>query len=203
MSGTGRRRVDPSTVVLGMEDPAFACDELGSIVVWNSGAERLLGHRALHVVGRRCAAVVCGRDLFGNPYCTTQCTPRQLARRGKGIRRFRMDVRTAGGEYVRVDVHTIQIPGRDASRFTLIHVMDSVEKPIAKDGGARRPVPDLTRRELEVLRLLADGIGTRQIAERLFISVSTARKHAQNTLTKMSVHSRLEAVCTAIRDGLI
>jgi LuxR family maltose regulon positive regulatory protein len=56
-------------------------------------------------------------------------------------------------------------------------------------------LPDaLSERELEVLRLLADGLESNEIAERLFIAVDTARKHIKNIYSKLDVHSRWEAI---------
>ncbi len=62
---------------------------------------------------------------------------------------------------------------------------------------------ELSPRELEVLRLLAEGLGTRAIAERLVISTSTTRNHIQRILTRLGVHSRLEAVRAATHKGII
>jgi len=62
---------------------------------------------------------------------------------------------------------------------------------------------DLTPREREVLRLLADGLTTREISESLFISNNTARNHVQRLLTKLGAHSRLGAVAIARRAGLV
>lgn len=61
----------------------------------------------------------------------------------------------------------------------------------------------LTSREIEVLRLLADGLTTEQIAAELFVSSNTVRNHVNNIIRKLNVHSRLEAVSFAIRTGLI
>jgi DNA-binding NarL/FixJ family response regulator len=61
----------------------------------------------------------------------------------------------------------------------------------------------LTRRETEVLMLLADGLTNAEISERLFISVHTLRNHVQNIISKLGAHSKLEAVSIAIREGLI
>lgn len=61
----------------------------------------------------------------------------------------------------------------------------------------------LTSREIEVLRLLADGMTTEQIAGELFVSSNTVRNHVNNIIRKLNVHSRLEAVSYAIRTGLI
>jgi DNA-binding NarL/FixJ family response regulator len=62
---------------------------------------------------------------------------------------------------------------------------------------------DLTPREREVLDLLAQGASKEVIARRLFLSTNTVRNHIQGILTKLGVHSRLEAVATATREGLV
>jgi DNA-binding NarL/FixJ family response regulator len=63
-------------------------------------------------------------------------------------------------------------------------------------------VPRLTERETEVLRLVAKGLGYRQIAERLVISHRTVQNHVQNTLGKLQLHNRVELVRYAIERGL-
>lgn len=62
---------------------------------------------------------------------------------------------------------------------------------------------ELTQRELEVLKLVADGFTNKEIAERLFISAKTARNHVASCLLKLGVQDRTEAATTAIRRGLI
>lgn len=61
----------------------------------------------------------------------------------------------------------------------------------------------LSRREREVLGLLARGAGTSAIADQLFISSETARTHVQNILGKLGVHSRLEAASYVVENGLL
>lgn len=61
----------------------------------------------------------------------------------------------------------------------------------------------LSRREREVLRMLADGKGTEQISEALFISRNTVRAHVQRVISKLGAHSKLEAVAIARRTGLL
>ena len=56
---------------------------------------------------------------------------------------------------------------------------------------------------MEVLELLADGATSVQIAARLGLSRNTVRTHVQAILTKLQVHSRLEAVAFAVRHGLV
>jgi putative two-component system response regulator len=62
---------------------------------------------------------------------------------------------------------------------------------------------DLRPRELEVLRLMAAGVGNKALAEQLFISLNTVRNHIQRILYKLDAHSKLEAVATAVREGVI
>lgn len=68
---------------------------------------------------------------------------------------------------------------------------------------AEKPVFDLTAREREVLALMADGLSNHQIAERLVISVSTAKFHVSSILSKLGAASRTEAVSIALQHHLV
>ena len=62
---------------------------------------------------------------------------------------------------------------------------------------------NLTKRETEILEQLAAGLNYNQIAENLFISPGTVRKHIENIYQKLHVHNKVEAVQTAIKNRLI
>jgi DNA-binding NarL/FixJ family response regulator len=64
------------------------------------------------------------------------------------------------------------------------------------------PVPRLTDRETEVLRLVAKGLSYKDIADRLVLSHRTVQNHVQNTLNKLQLHNRVELVRYAIQQGL-
>lgn len=64
-------------------------------------------------------------------------------------------------------------------------------------------VEPLTDREMEVLKLLAQGMGNKEIAEELVVSVKTVKTHVSNILTKLEVNSRTQAAIYAMRHGLI
>jgi LuxR family maltose regulon positive regulatory protein len=64
-------------------------------------------------------------------------------------------------------------------------------------------IEPLSERELDVLRLLAEGLTTPNIAERLYISAGTAKWHTINIYRKLDVHSRVQAVARAHELGLI
>jgi DNA-binding NarL/FixJ family response regulator len=75
---------------------------------------------------------------------------------------------------------------------------------VARLNGAASTSPfGLTAREIEVLRLMAQGVSNRGISETLRISLNTTRNHVQSIIRKCDAHSKLEAVSTALREGVI
>jgi DNA-binding NarL/FixJ family response regulator len=87
------------------------------------------------------------------------------------------------------------------------------ESLLSRDGSARRARPasgdggdvrgTLTGRERDVLDLIAAGLGTKQIAGRLSLSVHTIKTHVESIFLKLGVRSRAEAVAIGARDGLV
>ena len=68
---------------------------------------------------------------------------------------------------------------------------------------ARRMIAELTPREKEVLQALAEGLGDKEISERLSVSVGTTRTHMAKILSKLEVQSRLQALVFALRHGIV
>jgi DNA-binding NarL/FixJ family response regulator len=64
-------------------------------------------------------------------------------------------------------------------------------------------LPELTRRERDVLRLLADGLSNEEIGKKLFISAETVRTHVRKAMAKLDADTRTQAVARALRDHLI
>jgi DNA-binding NarL/FixJ family response regulator len=88
-------------------------------------------------------------------------------------------------------------------------VLDELIARVDRVEASSRPVPSapaverkLTRRELEVLRLLASGMGPEDVARLLVISRKTIDKHIEHILLKLGVHTRAQAVAVAFRDDL-
>jgi PAS domain S-box-containing protein len=118
-------------------------------------------------------------------------------------------IRHGDGSLMRVafGAHGTQIDGR---WFALFVVLSAYTEP---DGpeliGAETPAtPDqnhsrLTTREREVVRLVALGAGTRQIASDLGLSPETVRSHVRNAMGKTDSHTRAQLVAIALADGLI
>ena len=73
----------------------------------------------------------------------------------------------------------------------------------ARLDGAESGDGALTRRELSVLRLVAHGLGNKEIATELGISTHTVKYHLASLLAKLGVHTRTEAVTIGLRKGLV
>jgi DNA-binding NarL/FixJ family response regulator len=65
-----------------------------------------------------------------------------------------------------------------------------------------KPLEQLSERELDVLRLIADGMENAEIAETLNISPRTAKNHVSNILAKLGLPSRVQAAVYAVRQGV-
>jgi DNA-binding NarL/FixJ family response regulator len=72
-----------------------------------------------------------------------------------------------------------------------------------QDGNTEQRMERLTPRELEILQRIADGQSNATIARELDMSPNTLRTHTQNVLTKLGVHSKLDAIVAAIRHGKV
>ena len=98
-----------------------------------------------------------------------------------------------------VDISPDQTPDTGL-RFTLINFKTGEIVPFTVHEEARL---DLTRREKEILRLIDEGMYSKDISERLSISIHTVNRHRQNILEKMSAGNTREAVNYARRLGLL
>jgi DNA-binding NarL/FixJ family response regulator len=88
-------------------------------------------------------------------------------------------------------------------RVELARLLPQVAREREVQRDAELLLGQLTEREREILQLLGDGLRNEDIAIRLFISPQTVQTHVRNTLTKLGVHSKLEAVVFALRHGAV
>ena len=208
-------------------DGAFAVDRRQTIVMWNSAATSMLGHRASVVLGRMCYEVLRGRDASGCAVCRSGCTAFEAARRLDAAPTTELATGKADGNEVWLSMSTVVVPSRRRELSVLVHLFREVtsrhqlvrvvQELAALVGGLSLPAGDashamndndvvaieLTRREREILGHLAAGESTEVIADRLFVTARTVRNHVTHVLTKLGVHSRLEAVAHATRNGML
>ena len=85
----------------------------------------------------------------------------------------------------------------------VVEMLRMVSRKRQEEMEAQRAIERLTRREKEVLQALAEGLDSKSIAEKLHITVETERTHMVNILNKLGVHSRLQALVFAARNGVV
>ena len=199
-----------------------------TIVSWNPAAHRILGFSPDQVLGRRCYDVLAGLAPGGiTPGCLEGCPSMRALKAGEVPGALDVRMLCASGERKAVAVTPMVVAGSDNDAPVLVHVFhDSPERESSqratdsvREGLARRGadvVSDhpatasdsaaavkLTGRELEVLRLVALGRATPQIARQLGISSHTVLNHIRNFRHKLDAATKLEAVLTAIRLGIL
>ena len=195
-------------------DAVFVVGTDGRIALWNKAAEATLGYAAADVVGRPCCDVLAAVDDHGNRLCCRSCHVLTLVGMKEPVRSFDMRTRTRSGRPIWLNVSILVIEGADSGSRLTVHLARDVtaskellalvhERLAPPPNGNGVPEHVLTRREVEVLRLMASGAGTRKVAEALHVSTATERNHVQNVLAKLGVHSRLEAVAYATQHRLL
>ncbi len=197
-------------------DGVFAIGADGRIVLWNHAAEKILGYAPRETVGRLCCDVFAGVDDRGNRLCYRGCHVMTLVKMGEAVQNFDMRTRSKAGRPVWLNVSVLTVPAEKPGAGLTVHLfrdvtatkelLTLVQERLAPVAAGDVPAPaanSLTRRELEVLRLMAAGANTKGAAEKLHVSPSTIRNHAQNMFGKLNVHSRLEAVAYAMRHRLL
>jgi PAS domain S-box-containing protein len=187
----------------------------GRIVLWNRGAEKIMRYTFREALGRRCCEIFGGLEGDGNSRCAEECHAMNLVTLSEAIQNFDMQTRAKDGEPVWINVSVLAGTPRDKTDPLMIHVfrdvtttrelLQLVRERLERSSTKGRPVAaGLTRRELEVLRLMTTlGVGTTRAAERLRVSPATIRNHVQNILGKLGVHSRLEAVAYANKHRML
>jgi PAS domain S-box-containing protein len=206
-------------------DSAFVVDSSGLIVAWNHAAEEMFAKKAAEAIGKPCGQILQGMNERG-PVCSRDCTIQQAIRKHHPIHNFDLQVKTSKGvQWCNVSVLVAE--EMHPSGAYSIHIVRSVDTSkqleiLFRDfvqgqshsadrmehlelNSNRSPIleTDLTKRELEILRILAKGGTTSSIASQLHISQTTVNNHVQNILRKLDVHTRLEAIRRAEYAGLV
>jgi DNA-binding CsgD family transcriptional regulator len=169
--------------------PAYVIDSAGRIRWLNDAAKRLVGD----AVGKLFTSVIepdqvrRARSQFAE----------NLQSRSGG--EFAIDLLTESGEELRVEISSVALRGKHQAigMFGLV---------LPRQTGRDRPAKlddRLTRRQHEILELIAEGESTDQIASDLHLSRETVRNHVRHILQRLGTSSRLEAVALARREELI
>jgi PAS domain S-box-containing protein len=167
--------------------PSFIGDVNGRILWLNDAAKDAFGDRA----GDLYADVVAPEDV------DRVAAEIERMRGGAIGSEYEIDAILRDGRRRRVEVSSVPIGGN-----AIFHGVFGV---VLRPGSRLSPAAEspLTRRQHDVLELLASGQSTNQIASLLHLSRETIRNHIRDLLRALGVHSRIEAVAEARRQGLI
>jgi len=170
-------------------------DDRRRIVEANGAFLRLLGYSLDELIGRQIWDFVVGGPLATDEEWAAALEEQRFTGHA--------DLRTAGGETVSVQygAHVETVTGQ---RLVLFVVLSS-----SKAGGAFRREPaaagaapgELTLREIDVVRLTADGMTAPEIADDLGISNHTVRTHLRNAMEKLGARSRAHLVAISLGAG--
>ena len=169
--------------------PAYVIDPDGILVWLNPAAERLVGDAR----GRRFTEVV---STIDRPRAKDEFTKKiigSVPSTDASVHVLRPD-----GSEARIEISSAPL----RRGHTIVGVFGLVSRPAETTSRAALH-PKLTPREVEILRLIAEGSSTDQIAEHLHISRETVRNHVRSILRKLEVHSRIEAIAVARAEGLL
>ena len=227
--GTGKTNVldswlDADEIVRVCETAAVATNEDDRVVTLNEKAAEYLEVEEDRLVGRSFSQVLKPRDAFDNPLRYDSSLFLHFLQDGSPLHVFECNLRKGSGRYQRFTVSVVMVLGPRPRTHSAIYILwpvmrrrkaDEVIARLLNSAGyeeeglgaglraSRTFATVLTNRQIEVLRLVADGLGTDEIAESLGISVETVRNHVRNILSRLGVHSRVEAVSVAHRRHLI
>lgn len=194
-----------------LNDPSIGAYAVGpeqAIRFWNPAAERILGHTRRDAIGRPCCQVLqAAPNESLPPVCLRRCPFMHVAGQGRIPPPLHTQMLCASGQRKRGILAPMIIPAEDGG-VTLFHLFKELpdDEPPASlretasvyDGNTL-----LTSRELQALRLMADGLTNREIANNLTLSYHTVRNHVCNIRDKLQARNRGEAVRIARNLGLI
>jgi DNA-binding CsgD family transcriptional regulator len=173
--------------------PMYVLDRKGTIVWLNDAAEALVPG----ATGRKFTDVLAPDRVHG--------ARRLFALRMLGAAPFADHTTTIslpGG--VRQEVDISSVPLRKGHQIVGVYGVIRSQRPTTQPPAVvAEGAPALTPRQHEVLRLLGTGLTTTQMAELMALSPETVRNHVKSTLRELNAKSRLEAVLTAYRLGLL
>lgn len=207
-------------------DGAFVLDRQQRIVFWNAAAERILGYQAAEVCGRPCYQILQGKPRPGCVLCGPQCPVQQAASKTELPSAYNVLTQTKNGKPILLNISVI-VPPAEQGVLATIHLFRDATQQLFYETfveqilreAVRLPRPrsplelqyavqgvlrvQLTAREKEVLYLLVQGKGPREMASTLQLRYATIRNYLQNILRKLGVHSQREAVRLALEHHLV
>jgi DNA-binding NarL/FixJ family response regulator len=147
-----------------------------------------------------------------------------MCRKGEAVQAFELVVDSPRPSTA-LQVSILKVPGGPSAPDVIVHLLQPLDRegrlarelerlgvgpaahpadrPMAPSEDGSGSAAPLTPRERDVLGRVAEGLQNKEIAQKLDISVATVRNHVHNLLDKLGVHSKLEAISLAYREGWV
>lgn len=214
-------------------DPVYIVNDAQRIVCWNQGAQKLLGYSEAEVLNRPCYQIIGGRvcgKTWCRAGCAVQRSAKrgvhiqnvEMQVRTKSGDQIWLNTSafTVEKRKKRFTVHLlVDVTRAEQTKEALGSFLEKLHSYGVTNGNQNRfgeggiqappllprsrSVGHLTRREIQVLELLAQGHSTKDLAERLGVSPFTVRRHIETILLKTGLHTQAQAVAFAYRSGLL
>lgn len=205
-------------------DGVFATRNDNKIIYWNESAQKILGYKTKDVIGKSYRDLISPKDIKGK---TIYFQNDKNSKQEKGAENYEIIANSAKSNKVWLNITVFHVPNNSDDHGINVHVFRDITREkiyekiiidvISKTDIANHlvsTVPSLkkdnkdheiklTNREREILLLLADGHSTKTISSKLYITMSTLRKHIRNIYSKLKVHSMVEALAVARKNNLI
>lgn len=198
---------------------AYAVNLSQTIWYWNPSAERITGHQSQDVIGYRCYQLLQNFSGDGDtPVCQYACPSLRATSEGRIPLVYEVRMLCASGQRKLVTITPLIIAAAEAAGTVLVHLFHEagdqvkaarIAETVQNNLGRSRTVettgdsPQITEREVEVLRLIALGLRPHEIAGELHISYHTVRNHISNMRRKLKAKDRLDLVINAQGLGII
>lgn len=217
----------------GSKEPIYVVNDAQRIVCWNEASQKLLGYTETEVLNQPCFQVIRGRvrgKSWCHAGCAVQRSAKRggllqhvemqvCTRSGKQVC-LNTSVFTVAKKGRRFTIHLLRDMTREEyTKVALESFLDTLHAYGVGNGnqealsnpGLHKPFlpliapksAQLTRREIQVLELLAEGLSAKKLAEHLGISPFTVRRHIESILLKTGLHTQAQAVAYAYRSGLL
>jgi PAS domain S-box-containing protein len=179
------RPIDLKATLERVSVPSALVDRSGTVTWQNRAARETTG------------------ELLGKPFVSIVAPDyRALAQRqlerlllGLPVADYDLELFTADGRRRRAEISSVVVEGGDPYQAVFGLAVIGPPRPVS--------AVHLTKRQNDVLKLLAEGASTNQIAATLHLSKETVRNYIRQVLRALGAHSRLEAVALAHREGLL
>lgn len=221
-SRPSKNRLDSFAIARRSSTAAIVTDSDNRVLECNEAALALLGYEKGHPeASANLFDLLEARDEVGNRLGEEPIPFLEMVEHGEPVNPFTVFIQKRSGDRVLVVMSVVAVLGGQPDETSLVYFLsprlqrrradELIDRLLSADGRevagialrGSQEQPDLTRRQGEVLGLLAEGKSHSEIAAELGISINTVHSHVREILRRLDVHSQVAAVARAWRDRLI